>query len=373
MRFVGIVRHAAWLALAALLSACAGLLGPPVVFGTASYGERTAALPSNSRLEVTLVDVSDGSAAEVIANSAVDNPGASPIRFAIAYDPARIDELQRYAVEAVIRSGDRVLYRSAERVPVLTEDYPTQIAIYLQRVPPPPPPAPPARQSPSERAVATIRNALDAMDKVSGSYQAGEMQATYDAFLDGDALAAVRETRTFGDTGASKVAFYYRDGILLTYEEEETRTSTAGAPGSERTNRTTLALNFSGGRYTSGRKTVNGTPGQPSEADIRDAVAEARDARDRLIADAAMGKTSAGLGPVRFGCADGSKFLGTFGHEPLRVVLTAVGHPSAVLLPQPARTGFRYSDGHTDLRGKGREIEVRWEGAQPVRCTAVSP
>jgi putative lipoprotein len=370
MRLFCIARHLAWLPLVALVSGCAGLLGPPVVYGTVSSGEPMA-LPANARLEVVLTDLSrsDGSA-EPIANVAIDNPGAAPIRFAIAYDPARIVEERRYAVEATIRAGDRVLFRSADRVPVLTGEYLARVDVPVQRAPAPPP-APVARVSPAERALQTIRGSLDELMKIGGSYKTPEMEATYEAFLDGDALVAVREARSFGERGSAKAAFYFRDGVLLAYEEEATREAPAGAA---RTNKTTLALNFAGGRYTTGRKTVNGTPGQPSEIEIRNAVTEARDARDRLIADAAMGATSTGLGPVRFGCADGSKFLVTFSRDPLRAIITAVGHPSAVLLPQTTRAGFRYTDGKTDLRGKGREVEIRWDGATtPIRCTAASP
>ncbi|HEX7006943.1 MAG TPA: YbaY family lipoprotein [Alphaproteobacteria bacterium] len=374
MRLFDVARLVTGLLLATLVSACANLLGPPVVYGTV-YSDDSMDLPSDARLEVRLVDLSAGASGESIANVAVDNPGSAPILFAIAYDPARIDEQGRYAVEAAIRAGDRVVYRSADQVAVLTRENPTRVDILVRAVPPPPPPPqPPARVTPAERAVAAIRGSLDNLTKISGSYQTADVDATYEAFLDGDALVAVRESRNFGARGEAKVAFYYHDGILLAYEEEATRHGPAGAAGAARTNRTTLALNFSGGRYTTGRKTVNGTPGQPSETEIRNAIAEARDARDRLIADAALGRTSAGLGPVRFGCADGSKFLVTFSRDPLRAVITGVGHPSAVLLPEAARTGFRYTDGRTDLRGKGREVEIRWDGAtRPVLCTAASP
>ena len=353
------------------LSACAGLIGPPVVYGTVSSGER-AALPANARLEVVMVDASqEEGSGEPIANMAIDNPGAMPIRFALAYDPERIAEQRRYAVEATIRAGDRVLYRSERRVPLETGEGISRVAVPVERAPAPPPPPPVARVSPTERALATIRGSLDDMVKIGGAYKTPEVEATYEAFIDGEALVAVREARSYGDRGSARVAFYFRDGVLLAYEEEASRQAPDGAG---RTNRTTLALNFAGGRYTTGRKTVNGVAGQPSEIEIRSAVTEARDARDRLIADAAMGQTSAGLGPVRFGCADGSKFLVTFSRDPVRALVTAVGHPSAVLLPQPARSGFRFTDGKTDLRGTSREVERRWEpGATPIRCTAASP
>ena len=374
MRFFVVARYAALILLAASLSACADLLGPPVVFGTVTYEEQ-GTLPANARLEVTLVELSrDGGTAETIANTAVDDPSNPPVRFAIAYDPKRIDEERRHAVEAVIRVGDRVLYRSTTRVPVLTQELPPpKIVIILHRVPPPPPPPPTTRLSPAERAVAAIRARLDKLEKITGSYTAGDMDATYEAFMDGDTLIAMREARKLGGLGTAQVTFYYREGLLVAYEEDATRIAPPSSPTPGRTTKSTLYLEFTGGRYSKGRKVVNGTAGQPAEREIRDAVTEGQTARDRLIADAAAGRTSTGLGPLRFGCADGSEFFVTFSRDPLRAVVSAVGHPSAVLLPMPIRAGFRFVDGRTELRGMGREVSIRWDGAQAVHCSASAP
>jgi len=371
MRFLEFARLAALLSLVALLAACDSLLGPPVVYGAVAFREPSA-LPSNARLEVTMVELKSDGSVETVANTAVDNPGSPPIRFALAYDPKRIDENGRYAIEATVRAGERVLYRSDERVAVLTGDAPSRVTLLLSRAPVPPPPPPVVKQTPAERAVAAIRARLDKLDKITGAYNVGDVDATYEAFLDGQTLVAMREARKLGGQASAQVAFYYREGTLLAYEEEAQRLPPGAAAGAP-LQRTTLDLQFAGGRYSAGRKTVNGTPGQPNEREIRDAVAEGQAARDRLVSDAAAGRTSTGLGPLRFGCADGSEFFVTFGREPLRAIVSAVGHPSAVLLPVPVRAGYRFGAGRTDLRGSGREATVRWEGAQPVRCTAATP
>ena len=373
MRVTVLLRHAAWLLLAVAVAACTDLLGPPVLFGAATFDE-SGPLPAGSRLEVTLVELSrDGTSAEPIANTAVDDLSSPPVRFAVAYDPKKIVEERRYAVEATVRAGDRLLYRTNRRVPVLTQDNPARVAILLEKVPAPPPPPPPVRQTPAERALATIRGRLDKLEKLTGSYTVGDTDATYEAFMDGDALIAMREKRKLGGLGTSQVTFYYRDGILLFYDEEATRIAPPSSPTPGRTTKSTLELQFTGGRYTKGTKTVNGTPGQPTEREIRDVVSEAQLARDRLVADAAAGRTSAGLGPLRFGCTDGSEIFITFGREPLRAVVSAVGHPSAVLLPAPIRSGYRFIAGSTELRGMGREASIKWEGGQAVRCAATSP
>src|SRR5690606_8439915 len=81
MRLFDVARLVTGLLLAALVSACANLLGPPVVYGTV-YSDDSMDLPSDARLEVRLVDPSGDGSGETIANVAVDDPGSAPIRFA---------------------------------------------------------------------------------------------------------------------------------------------------------------------------------------------------------------------------------------------------------------------------------------------------
>src|SRR5688500_4004578 len=66
--------------------------GGATLEGTASYRERMA-LPPGAVFEAQLEDVSRAdAAAEVIGKTSLPSPGNPPIRFAIGYDPARIQD-----------------------------------------------------------------------------------------------------------------------------------------------------------------------------------------------------------------------------------------------------------------------------------------
>ena len=91
------------------------------VTGTVTYRERIA-LPPDAIVKVQLVDVSRADAsAIVLGEQLIDTAGKQvPFRFAIAYDPARIDERMTYAVQARIESGGRLLFISDQRYAVIT-------------------------------------------------------------------------------------------------------------------------------------------------------------------------------------------------------------------------------------------------------------
>ena len=90
------------------------------VTGTATCRERIA-LPPDAVFEAALEDVSKAEApAEVIGRARVERPGNPPIRFEIAYDPARIDASRRYAVRARIVVGAELFFITDQSYPVLT-------------------------------------------------------------------------------------------------------------------------------------------------------------------------------------------------------------------------------------------------------------
>jgi putative lipoprotein len=104
-----------------------------VVNGTANLRER-AALPPGAYFEATLAEVSAGGAPDVIiATARVENPGNPPIRFAIAYDGARISEGRTYVVRATISAGGHALYVSEAAYPVITHGNPKRVDIVLRR------------------------------------------------------------------------------------------------------------------------------------------------------------------------------------------------------------------------------------------------
>jgi putative lipoprotein len=104
------------------------------VSGTATYRERMA-LPPDAVFEATIENVSRADApSEVIGRTRIESPGLPPIRFTIAYDPARISAGNRYAVRARIARGEQLLFTTDTRYPVLGEAQLSHVDVMLQRV-----------------------------------------------------------------------------------------------------------------------------------------------------------------------------------------------------------------------------------------------
>lgn len=106
-----------------------------VVAGTVTF-RRANALPAGSVLIVRIVDVSRADAsATVIAEQRIDLDGKqSPVEFGLAYDRGKIQERNRYAVQAEIREGGRLLYITNTNHPVITQGNPRNVEITLAPV-----------------------------------------------------------------------------------------------------------------------------------------------------------------------------------------------------------------------------------------------
>ena len=106
------------------------------VTGTVSY-PGSAALPPGAELTVRLEDVSRADAPSVtIAERVIANPGQSPIRFEIGYDPADIDDRFDYSIQATITHGDTLLFINDTVYSVLTRGYPNSVDMVLVSVQP---------------------------------------------------------------------------------------------------------------------------------------------------------------------------------------------------------------------------------------------
>jgi putative lipoprotein len=101
-----------------------------VVSGTVTYRQRSA-LPPNATLTVSIIDVSRADAPSVtIAESRIPTAGKQvPIPFDMAYDRAKIQERNRYAVRAEIGDGDRLLFTTDTSYPVITQGNPRSVEV----------------------------------------------------------------------------------------------------------------------------------------------------------------------------------------------------------------------------------------------------
>lgn len=101
-----------------------------VVSGTVTYRQRSA-LPPTAVLIVKIVDVSRSDfSAPIIVEQRIDTAGKQvPIQFDIAYDRTKIQERNRYAVQAEIRDGGRLLFITDTSYPVITQGNPRSVDI----------------------------------------------------------------------------------------------------------------------------------------------------------------------------------------------------------------------------------------------------
>ena len=107
----------------------------PTVTGTVTYRERMA-LSDRAELKVVLLDVSRQDVlATVIAEQTINNPGQVPIRFELAYDPAKIDERMIYSLRATIHDRGRMVFTSDTHTAVLTRGAGREAHMTLRAVP----------------------------------------------------------------------------------------------------------------------------------------------------------------------------------------------------------------------------------------------
>jgi putative lipoprotein len=107
-----------------------------MLLGSVTYRERVA-LPSDAVVEVWMTDVSPLILTmAVIAETTVRTEGRQvPIPFELRYDPSRIEPDHGYAVKAVIKSAEQILFQTDEERRVVTKGNPAQVALLLARAP----------------------------------------------------------------------------------------------------------------------------------------------------------------------------------------------------------------------------------------------
>ena len=158
------------------------------VTGTVAFRERIA-LPPTAVVYVTLEDVSRADTQSlVVAATRIAGPNQPPIPFDLAFDGRRINPAHRYAVRARIVDGDRLMFTTAETVPVITQGHGNEADVMLRFVagpkpvtpppapaiaPAPPPPPSPRRMPPPPalRLPATFTGTLPCADCAGQSYR----------------------------------------------------------------------------------------------------------------------------------------------------------------------------------------------------------
>jgi putative lipoprotein len=110
-------------------------LGVSIVTGTVSYSGADL-VPDRAVLDVQIRDASVPDTPEAIINK-IEKPIGEheiPIPFTILLDPVYIDSKHRYVLEARIRANGRVLFRTEELYPVVTQGHPAKVDMVLRAV-----------------------------------------------------------------------------------------------------------------------------------------------------------------------------------------------------------------------------------------------
>ncbi len=125
------------LLLAGLVLAPAAYAANAIVTGTATFRERIA-LPPGAKFEAAILDVSRADApAEVLARTAIDNPGQPPIAFALTFDDSQVNPKARYVLRATISVDGKLWFTTDTTTPVLGRGGSGRVELLLRRVAPP--------------------------------------------------------------------------------------------------------------------------------------------------------------------------------------------------------------------------------------------
>lgn len=356
-----------------LVTGCAGLQSSQDrVTGTIVFRERIALAPDRANLVVRLLDVSKADAPPIEIAS-ITNPATNPpMVFILPYDAKQIDPRHRYVIEARIeaKNGD-LLFRNDKAYPVLTNDAPDDVAVLVKRAGPETAAAERNyRRSDIDRDVVAIKAKLPDLRVIPGSYDAGDSQATFKAYVTADGRPVyVEEHRDLGDYGRSDVTFYYRNGKLLRFVEDASRTNFGGTTGEDPLN-FILKLDFVSGRFAGGTKTVNGVTGTPDAHEVSGAMAQSKVALSRIEAALREGAMAPVTGRQTFICENKSRFHATFEGRKGEAVVEFLGREPLVLNIKPTGSGYEYANEMYSIRGKGQD--AIWTGPSGSTKCAVS-
>ncbi len=252
----------------------------------------------------------------------------------------------------------------------------------------------PSQPAATDSVPAETEDVTEGATIVRGKYTAGETSADWEAALRNGKPERIAEWRDYGGNGNGNVVFSFHNGDLMHYAEHgRRRGGQAGAMDGLR--RIELNLSFSNGRYTSGRKTVDGIETEPTEAEIRGANVQALAALERLaVAKPAWQESRQGTGfsiasiPQAAGpSAEARKLAGAGGEivfrctEQLvavmgaaqdRLVVETQGRDPVTLQRQPPGHRYDYFGAGWGAQRSGEDLRLEESSGRAILCRIVS-
>lgn len=251
-----------------------------------------------------------------------------------------------------------------------------------------------AQSDPRESVPADTEDVMEGATIVRGKYSAGETNAEWEAALRNSKPERIAEWRDYGDNGNANVVFSFHNGDLMHYAEHGRRRG--GQAGSmDGLRRVELNLSFSQGRYTGGRKTVDGIETEPSDAEIRGANLQALAALERLaVAKPAWQESRQGTGfsiasipqapgpsaearrlagaggEIVFRCSE--QLVAVLGAAQDRLVVETQGRDPVTLQRQPPGHRYDYFGAGWGAQRSGEELRLEEASGRAMLCRIVS-
>jgi putative lipoprotein len=249
-------------------------------------------------------------------------------------------------------------------------------------------------QSPPASEPADTEDVTEGATIVRGKYAAGETTADWEAALRNGKPERIAEWRDYGGNGNANVVFTFHNGDLMHYAEHGRRRG--GQAGSmDGLRRVELNLSFSQGRYTGGRKTVDGIETEPTDAEIRGANLQALAALERLAvakpawqesrqvtgfsitsipqpagpSEEARRLAGAG-GEIVFRCSD--TLFAVLGAAQDRLVVETQGRSPVTLQRQAPGQRYDYFGAGWGAQRSGEEIRLEEASGRAMLCRIVS-
>ena len=251
-----------------------------------------------------------------------------------------------------------------------------------------------AQAQAQETPPADTEDVMEGATIVRGKYTAGETNADWEAALRSGKPERIAEWRDYGDNGNANVVFSFHNGDLMHYAEHGRRRG--GQAGSmDGLRRIELNLSFTQGKFTGGKKTVDGIETEPTDAEIRGANVQALAALERLAvakpawqevqkgtgfsiasipqaaAPSAEARKLAGAGgEIVFRCNE--QLVAVLGAAQDRLVVETQGRDPVTLQRQSPGQRYDYFGAGWGAQRSGEEIRLEESSGRAMLCRIVS-
>jgi putative lipoprotein len=276
------------LSLSILLAACGGSTPAPSASGSATpaqpegptvagtiLAEQPAALAPGATLTVRLLDVTRVDGDPMHITTGTFPISALPAEFNLSYNPADVNPIRTYAIDATVMDQGQVRFVSNGRIGVLTQGKPKRVTVMMAQAMAAAAPKDPVAEL--NKAFAEFEQQLGGLKRVTGERinEEKEIAIGWDAFFDDSGVRLVREMISYPDGSRVNARFAFLDGKPWVVVHESGGTTSR------------LGWDAEGNLVVQEK---NGQPAEFSEEQAAGFRRQAREARSLVQAQAGGGK-----------------------------------------------------------------------------------